>query len=138
MKRRISFLSALALGVLMFGHFEGSSVARAAVTGQLIAGAKAQAGAMARGEIVYPVRSKRRSYHRGHRPRRFHGRSYGYPRHHRRPRSYFYFGPSFLWPDDGYGYSSYDRCTYWSYRCAQNWGYGNSNYYGCLRYHGCW
>jgi hypothetical protein len=28
-------------------------------------------------------------------------------------------------------------CGYWSSRCAENWGYGNSNYYGCLRYHGC-
>jgi hypothetical protein len=28
-------------------------------------------------------------------------------------------------------------CRYWSGRCAANWGSGNSNYYGCLRYHGC-
>jgi hypothetical protein len=28
-------------------------------------------------------------------------------------------------------------CRYWSGRCAANWGSGNNNYYGCLRYHGC-
>lgn len=28
-------------------------------------------------------------------------------------------------------------CRYWSRRCAENWGYGNEDYYGCLRYHGC-
>jgi len=30
------------------------------------------------------------------------------------------------------------RCSYWSRRCARNWGYGGSNYRGCLRYHGCY
>ncbi|MGF1619269.1 MAG: hypothetical protein ACFCUR_01500 [Rhodomicrobiaceae bacterium] len=40
---------------------------------------------------------------------------------------------------------AYDRprygggsCTYWRERCADNWGYGNNNYYGCLRYHNCY
>lgn len=28
-------------------------------------------------------------------------------------------------------------CRYWSRRCANNWGYGGSNYRGCMRYHGC-
>jgi hypothetical protein len=28
-------------------------------------------------------------------------------------------------------------CRHWSGRCAANWGPGNNNYYGCLRYHGC-
>lgn len=30
------------------------------------------------------------------------------------------------------------RCSYWSRRCARNWGYGGSSYRGCLRYHGCY
>jgi hypothetical protein len=38
-------------------------------------------------------------------------------------------------------YYDYDygggRCDYWARRCADNWGYGNNDYYGCLRYHGC-
>jgi hypothetical protein len=29
------------------------------------------------------------------------------------------------------------RCSYWANRCADNWGYRNSDYYGCLNYHGC-
>jgi hypothetical protein len=29
-------------------------------------------------------------------------------------------------------------CSYWSRRCAHNWGYGGSNYRGCMRYHGCY
>lgn len=28
-------------------------------------------------------------------------------------------------------------CAYWSDRCTENWGSGNSNYYGCMRYQGC-
>lgn len=31
-----------------------------------------------------------------------------------------------------------DRCDYWSNRCEDNWGYGGSNYRGCMRYHGCY
>lgn len=33
--------------------------------------------------------------------------------------------------DNGYG------CSRWREACAENWGYGNNDYYGCLRYHGC-
>ena len=37
-----------------------------------------------------------------------------------------------------YGYRPYaSSCRYWHYRCSENWGYRNSDYYGCLRYHGC-
>lgn len=28
-------------------------------------------------------------------------------------------------------------CSYYRDACAQNWGYGNNDYYGCLRYHRC-
>jgi hypothetical protein len=31
-----------------------------------------------------------------------------------------------------------NSCDYWADRCAANWGYRNSDYYGCLRYHGCY
>ena len=37
-------------------------------------------------------------------------------------------------PPPSYG----GACAYWSDRCARNWGYGNSDYYGCLRYHRCY
>jgi len=32
----------------------------------------------------------------------------------------------------------YRGCRHWRDACAENWGYGNNNYYGCLRYHGCY
>ncbi len=31
----------------------------------------------------------------------------------------------------------YGGCRRWQDACAENWGYGNNDYYGCLRYHGC-
>jgi len=56
---------------------------------------------------------RRRYYHRRYyRPRYYRGRRYGYGRR-------------------------YGRCGYWRKRCARNWGYGGSNFRGCLRYHGC-
>jgi len=42
--------------------------------------------------------------------------------------------------DRGYRYRRYRShrsCRHWRHRCADNWGYRNRNYYGCLRYHGC-
>jgi len=47
---------------------------------------------------------------------RYHRRRYYRHRHYRRHRR---------------------SCRYWSRRCASNWGYRNSDYYGCMRYHGC-
>ena len=35
--------------------------------------------------------------------------------------------------DDDSNYS----CHHWRKACAENWGYRNNDYYGCLRYHGC-
>jgi hypothetical protein len=57
-----------------------------------------------------------RRYRRYHRPRRY--RRYYRGRHYGRGRRY-------------------GRCGYWRKRCARNWGYGGSNFRGCLRYHGC-
>jgi hypothetical protein len=28
-------------------------------------------------------------------------------------------------------------CGNVDYQCRRNWGYRNSDYYGCMRYHGC-
>jgi len=53
----------------------------------------------------------------------------------RGPRIHLYV-PYYLGRRYGYG-PRYGRCSYWRKRCAANWGYGNSSYYGCLRYHGC-
>ncbi len=56
-------------------------------------------------------------------------------RYRRGPRIHLYV-PYYLGRRYGYG-PRYGRCSYWRKRCAANWGYGNSNYYGCLRYHRC-
>ncbi len=40
-------------------------------------------------------------------------------------------------PEYHYSRRHRSRCSYWSDRCADNWGYRNNDYYGCLRYHGC-
>lgn len=50
----------------------------------------------------------------------------------------YYYRPYYYRPYVYRPYRPYSsRCGYWSQRCAANWGYGNNNYYGCLRYHGC-
>lgn len=68
---------------------------------------------------------------------------------HRRSRThvYFYFGPPVYAPPYYYAPRRYyytprpyvgGQCAYWHQRCVQNWGYSNSNYRGCMRYHGCY
>ncbi len=32
---------------------------------------------------------------------------------------------------------SENSCRDWRHACAENWGRGTDDYYGCLRYHGC-
>jgi hypothetical protein len=34
-------------------------------------------------------------------------------------------------------HSHYGGCSRWKEACSDNWGSGNEDYYGCLRYHGC-
>lgn len=71
-------------------------------------------------------------------PRRIHRRDgirrhrfYGSPRRFIRSRVYV---PSIILAPRIYSSS---RCDYWHRRCVVNWGRGNSNYYGCMRYHNC-
>lgn len=95
-------------------------------------------------------RSSRREYDeprrdgREYRRRRDDGRR-DRDRRHRRDRD----GPSIYLSIpffDPYPYSYYGsgrvygggRCAVWRDRCAANWGYGNSNFYGCMRYYGCY
>jgi len=85
----------------------------------------------------------RKHKRKAHKSRR-HKRRYYRSRGHRRR---YYGGPSIYLSLPFYGYApaysyygyrpSYGRCQYWSNRCAANWGYGNRNYYGCMRYQGC-
>jgi hypothetical protein len=88
---------------------------------------------------------------RGSRSFKRHGRSYsrrGFKRYrygkYRRHRNRDIFIGSLLGlgllAAPSYGYNRYyggGSCSYWSRRCADNWGYRNSDYYGCMRYHGC-
>jgi hypothetical protein len=30
------------------------------------------------------------------------------------------------------------QCEIWHRECVASWGYGNADYYGCMRYHGCY
>ena len=87
-----------------------------------------------------------RRYRRDGRRYRRDGRKHrSYSRRHRYNDGVFFgFYPFTLndYPPYYYAHPSRPRysrggCGYWSSRCAENWGYGNSNYYGCLRYHGC-
>lgn len=59
----------------------------------------------------------------------------------RRPRrEYYYFAfPLVVPPPAYYTPRPYvgGQCDYWHRRCVANWGYSNSNYRGCMRYHGC-
>ena len=49
-----------------------------------------------------------------------------------------YFYRDYLPYDYAYDYAlPAGPCEYWHRRCVANWGYGNSNYYGCMRFHRC-
>ncbi len=65
-------------------------------------------------------------------------RRYRHYRRYRRPGVRLYIGPRYRYHRPRYrSYRRAGRCGYWHRRCARNWGVGNSNYYGCMRYHGC-
>lgn len=65
-------------------------------------------------------------------------------RHHSRRGRYFYYGVPGVYFAPRYTYPrkrvrrSRNACSYWSRRCIANWGYGNANYRGCMRYHRCY
>lgn len=91
------------------------------------------------------------SIYTGHYPR-YYG-YYGYRRHRYyspydyrpyyggyRPSYYDSYRPTY----DSYSYTRPKRyrkyggnCSRWSKRCGANWGYGNSDYIGCMKYHSC-
>ncbi len=65
-------------------------------------------------------------------------------RRHRGPSFYFGFGaPSYYYDPYPYYYRPRVRryrggsCHRWHRRCVRNWGYRNSSYRQCMRYHGC-
>lgn len=71
--------------------------------------------------------------------RRVFGRRFGRRRYYNyTPIVPFVYGGAVV-PYYYYYYDDYPagRCAYWHRRCVANWGYRNSNYYGCMRYYGC-
>ena len=68
--------------------------------------------------------------------RRYGGYARPWRRYRRRyRRGYSFYAYPYYWRAPRYAYSN--RCVRWRRRCAANWGFGNANYYGCMRYHGC-
>ena len=59
-----------------------------------------------------------------------------------RDRNYFYYVPAPRYYYNPRPRRSYRRqesyCSYWSRRCAANWGYGGPDYRGCMRYYRCY
>ena len=126
MIRGISFLSVFLMCLLMLGNLQGTSTANAEPIGKsvLINGTDDQSAGTG---MVQAVKYYYRRHH--------HYRHYPiYPFYF---GPYYYYEPYYSYPY--YGYRSYGgRCSYWRRRCAENWGFGGSDYYGCLRYEGCW
>lgn len=96
-------------------------------------------------------RGVRRGRHAGrrlfrrHGGRRYRGPYLAFPRFVAPP--YYYSDPYYDYPAYDPYYGGYDNtpappprggsCARWSRRCTANWGYGNGDYWGCMRYHGC-
>lgn len=91
-------------------------------------------------------RHARKHRRKARRSRRYHRRyaRRGHRRRHRRYRRGIYVSPyiysipyGYYYPYRSRRYYGLPRCTKWHRRCVRNWGYGNRNYRGCMRYHGC-
>ena len=110
--------------------------------------------------LVHEVRRKRRrgyrrgrgryrgGYRRGrrHYRRAYRGRRYRHRRWHHRHYygGYWYAYPWWLgvasypyYRDYYYAPVRRGRCVKWHRRCVANWGYRNSDYVGCMRFHRC-
>ncbi len=92
---------------------------------------------------VRRYRRGRRLFRRG--GRRFRGPYLAFPG---AAIPYYYSNPYYDYPSssyDPYYYGGYDytpvprggSCSRWRRRCQANWGYGNQDFWGCMRYHGC-
>lgn len=130
MSLRGIILTALLAFALTMGHAGVKSTANAAMPGAALQSPALNNAAISKSKIIEVGRRYKRRYRR-HRRRHnaapfalglFLGYALSHERRHYSPRRRHYGG---------------SRCGYWSDRCADNWGYRNRNYYGCLRYHGC-
>jgi len=92
-----------------------------------------------RGERHYNRNRGDRHYNRDRHSPRYRYRHGRYRHYH---NGYYYANPWWLVPGIGVGIGlgvagRNNSCNYWSDRCAANWGYGGSNYNGCMRYYNC-
>lgn len=131
--RNLAVAVCLLIGVAILGS---SGASAAAIVAPKQALSLAQQTFSHSDQGLYQEVGKRRG--RSHRwRRRYHRRRYRRHRRYRRgPRLGIYIAPPYY----HHRYSRtrrYGRCGHWRRRCGANWGYGNSNFYGCMRYHGC-
>jgi len=157
--RRILLVPAVLIGGFLFGSATPGSVANATPAAKSALNTVVPISETANAGVTEVGRRGRKW--RGRRSFKRHGRSFsrrsfsrrGYSRRgfkryrygkYRRHRNRDIFIGSLLGlgllAAPSYGYNRHYRggsCGYWSRRCANNWGYRNSNYYGCMRYHGC-
>ena len=119
------------------GHIDRSATSPSGLVHQIREGDQRNLERMIRRQDLQQGRSGLRNRYYGRKYRGDGRRHYRYGRRHR-SNSGIFIG---IVPSYGYGYSrsrySGGSCGYWSRRCSANWGWNNSSYYGCLRYHGC-
>ena len=89
-------------------------------------------------ELVARKRHRHGGYNRHRHGHRYKYRRHGYGHYY---RGYWYSVP---WWIIGTGVAvgagaaaASGRCGYVSRQCSARWGYGNSNYWGCMRYDNC-
>jgi hypothetical protein len=127
MTRKVLFITAFVACAFMLGNVRGVSTANAAAIGNSALGAGIQASKEAAPRITEARHRRYRRYRR-----------------HRRGNVVPYVALGLFLGhalNDGpryrRSYRGRNRCSHWARRCANNWGYRNNNFYGCLRYHGC-
>lgn len=132
MTKRTVFAAAFVACMFTVGNTGTTSQANAAVIGPVTSSASIGAIEQANPKVT-EVKRRRRYSRRGRRGGGVAtGLAFGLLLGHalRSEPDYYYYKRS---PRRSHS----SRCSYWSDRCASNWGYRNSDYYGCLRYHGC-
>jgi hypothetical protein len=134
MHRGTSFLFAMTLGLLA-GQIEASSSAKAAPAGPAIAGPTTQKDVAAPSDIH---RAQDDGYDGGYGQGDYGGYGSGYDGGYNYRRYYTPYYRPYPYPYPRYYPPYRPSCDYWRARCAENWGYGGPDFYGCLRYEGCY
>ncbi len=152
--RKILLLPTLIVGAFLLGNTASGSAVQAATVATTGLNALAPFSEASKAGVTEVGKHRRkyrrnRGYHRhGRYSKRYHRRHYSRSnryshRKYRRNRNRDVIIGSALGlgllaaPSYGYYRHSGGRCSHWARQCANNWGHGNSNYYGCLRYHRC-